>query len=132
MNVPIGLACLGLSLMLSVPAFCGPPAALIGKWQIRGDATVHSFIFEFKPNGTETVSKRQGATETPFTNRNGKPLTLKYTVSGNKLTTIYPDHKVTEMLFQVQGDTLTITKVLIFASQSAHGLHGSTLTRFKG
>lgn len=111
-------------------AASAPPAALLGMWQTPADAHGLSFVFEFRADGTETESWRQGTTVTPFTYRSGKPLTFRYAVSGNRMAIIYPNHRVDEELFNIRGNTLKFTKILVFQSLPNHGeIHGLTLTR---
>jgi hypothetical protein len=133
MKTITGLVCLSLCLTLLSPAFCGPPSALLGKWQSPVYAPGRSFIFQFKPDGTEAVLLRRGTTVSPVTNKKGKTEILRYIVSGNKLRIIYPNHKWDEYRFKVRGDKLICTKVLVFQSRPNRGdLRGGTLTRYKG
>lgn len=134
MNASTGLACLCLSLTFIAPAFCGPPAALVGKWQLPPYAPGRSSIYDFKADGTLTASLRHGTTVTPIKRWNGKPLIVRYAVSGNRLTIFYPEPHahIDAALFKIRGDKMT-SKVLMFNSRPVRGsMYGSTLTRFKG
>lgn len=133
MSAATVLAYLSLSLALVAPAFCEPPAAIIGKWQLPADASGRSWIFAFKADGTETISPRKGKTLIPVTSKSGKPPIFRYALSGNRITITYPNHKVDEYQFQVKANTLIFTKVILFQSRPPEpGMQGSTLTRYKG
>ncbi len=126
-------ASLALALTLAAPAFSAlTPSPVVGKWQTPPDANGTATIIVFRPDGRATVSWHRGSDVERYTFFNGKPLFLQYTVSGDKLTITYPNHKVNEYEFTVTPTTLTYTKVLIFQSQPNMNtqIAGSTMTRF--
>ena len=124
MNVATGFTCLGLLLALVAPALCGPQAALVGRWQSPTNARGMSHVLEFRTDGTETVSLWKGGKIVQYRSADGKLLTLRYAVSGNKLMTTYPNGYVDAERFKLQADTLTI---LPLRSEP----HATTLTRLK-
>ncbi len=129
------LACLGLAATLAAPAFSAlSPSPVVGKWQTPPNANGTATIIVFRPDGLATVSWRRGSDVERYTYFNGKPLFLQYTVSGDKLTITYPNHKINEYEFAATPTTLTYTKVLIFQSQPNMNaqIQGSTMTRFNG